>query len=150
MILDTLSQSAPYQLLGPRFAAGLNWLAEFSPATDAGRYDIDGADVFALVQSYDTVAATEKQYESHRVYADIQYVAEGLELIYYAPVAGLRPTMAYDEVKDCILYSDSAIATPLVLSPGSFAIFYAQDGHKPGCFHEASDRIKKVVIKVRL
>jgi YhcH/YjgK/YiaL family protein len=150
MILDTLSQAAPYQLLGPRFSAGFKWLAEFSPATADGRYDIDGDDVFALVQSYDTVPATEKKYESHRIYADIQYVAEGLELIYYAPTASLRPTMAYDEVKDCLLYSDPAVATPLVLEPGTFAIFFAQDGHKPGCLHKAADRIRKVVIKVRL
>src|SRR5688572_29530345 len=65
MILDTLSQSASYQQLGPRFAAGLKWLGEFSPATADGRYDIDGDDVFALVQSYDTVPSTEKKYESH-------------------------------------------------------------------------------------
>ncbi len=150
MILDTLSHSASYQQLGSRFAAGLKWLGAFSPATADGRYDIDGDDVFALVQSYDTVPATEKQYESHRVYADIQYVAEGSELIYYAPTVGLRPTMAYNEVKDYLLYSDPVAATPLLLEPGSFAIFYAQDGHKPGCSHKAANRIKKVVIKVRL
>src|SRR5205823_949045 len=115
-----------------------------------GRYDIDGDDVFALVQTYDTVPSTEKKYESHRVYADIQYVAEGSELIYYTPIAGLRPTMAYDEVKDYLLYSDPVAATPLLLEPGCFAIFYAQDGHKPGCVHNAANRIKKAVIKVRL
>lgn len=150
MILDTLSQSASYQTLGPRFAAGLAWLAEFSPATADGRYDIAGDEVFALVQSYDTVPPSEKKYESHRVYADIQYIADGAEVIYYAPTAGLAPTMAYDETRDCLLYSDPAAATPLFMAPGCFAIFYAQDGHKPGCVHLAASRVKKVVVKVRL
>lgn len=150
MILDTLSQLAPYQQLGPRFAAGLQWLGAFSPATEDGRYDIDGDDVFALVQSYDTVPAFEKKYESHRVYADIQYIADGSELIYYAPTTTLRVTKAYDEVKDYLLYSDPAAATPLLLEPGMFAIFYPRDAHKPGCLHSAAVRIKKVVIKVRL
>lgn len=150
MILDTLSQSALYRQLGPRFAAGLNWLEKFSDATADGRYDIDGDDVFALVQSYDTLPAAEKKYESHRVYADIQYMARGTELIYYAPIAGLQPVTAYDEVKDFMLYADPAAATPLLLERGSFAIFYAQDGHKPGCVHRAAERIKKVVVKVRL
>ena len=150
MILDTFFHSASYQQLGPRFAAGLKWLGKFSPDAAVGRYDIDGDDIFALVQSYDTVPSLEKRYESHRVYADIQYVAEGSELIYYAPIAGLRPTIAYDEVKDYLLYSDPAAATPLLLEPGSFAIFFAQDGHKPGCVYKAAARIKKVVVKVRL
>jgi biofilm protein TabA len=150
MILDTLSQSASYQPLGSRFVAGLKWLGEFSPATADGRYDIDGDDVFALVQSYDTVPPAEKKYESHRVYADIQYIAEGWEVIYYAPTAGLVPRMTYDETKDYLLYSDPAAATPLFLAPSSFAIFYAQDGHKPGCVHKTAARIKKVVVKVRL
>src|SRR5687768_2776721 len=135
MILDTLSHSASYRQLGSRFVAGLKWLEEFSPATADGRYDIDGDHVFALVQSYDTVPPTEKKYESHRVYADIQYIAEGSEVIYYATIAGLVPTTAYDETKDCLLYSDPAAATPLFMAPGRFAIFFAQDGHKPGCVH---------------
>jgi YhcH/YjgK/YiaL family protein len=150
MILDTLSQSLSYQQLGPRFAAGLEWLGEFSPATADGRYDIGGDNVFALVQSYDTVPPTEKKYESHRAYADIQYIAEGSEVIYYAPTSGLVPTMAYDETKDCLLYSDPAAATPLFMAPGRFAIFHPQDAHKPGCVHDTASRIKKVVVKARL
>lgn len=150
MVLDTLSQSASYQQLGPRFAAGLKWLGEFSPAMADGRYDINGDDVFALVQSYDTVPLAEKKFESHRVYADIQYIAEGSEVIYYAPTADLVPTMVYDEARDCILYTDPAAATPLLMGPGRFAVFYAQEGHKPGCIHDAASRVKKVVVKVRL
>jgi YhcH/YjgK/YiaL family protein len=150
MILDTLSQFASYQQIGLRFVAGFKWLATFSPTSADGRCDIDGDNVFALVQSYDTVPSLEKKYESHRVYADIQYVADGSELIYYAPTVGLQVTKAYDEVKDYQLYSDPAAATPLLLEPGMFAIFYAHDGHKPGCLHRAATRIKKVVIKVRL
>ncbi len=150
MILDTLSQSASYQPLGLRFVAGLKWLLEFSPQMADGRYDIEGDDVFALVQSYDTVPASEKKYESHRAYADIQYIAEGSEVIFYAPTTGLVSTIGYDEAKDCLLYSDPVAATPLSMAPGLFAIFLAQDGHKPGCVHNTKSRIKKVVVKVRL
>lgn len=150
MILDTLSHAASYQQLGPRFAAGFKWLVDFSPTMADGRYEIDGDHVFALVQSYVTVPPAEKKYESHRVYADVQYIAEGSEVIYYAPTAALIPTMAYDEGKDCLLYSDPVAATPLFLAPGCFAIFHPQDGHKPGCVHNTASRIKKVVVKVRL
>lgn len=150
MVIDTLTHAGLYHSLGPRFAAGLEWLRTFQPAIPDGRYEIRGDDVFALVQSYDTVPAAEKKYESHHVYADIQYVAAGTEVIHYAPVDGLQSVTAYDAPKDFLLYADPAAATPLHLPPGSFAIFHPQDGHKPGCVNGAPCRMKKVVIKVRV
>ena len=150
MIIDLLRHAPTYRNLGPRMSAGLDWLARFNPATPDGRYDIQGDDVFALVQSYDTAAATEKKYESHRVYADIQYVAAGTEVIYYAPTDRLQAVTEYDSPKDYLLYADPVGATPLHLDPGSFAIFYPHDGHKPGCIEGAPSRMKKVVIKVRV
>jgi len=150
VILDTLPHAAFSHALGPRFAAGLEWLATFSPDAADGRQDIDGDNVFALVQSYDTVPAAEKKFEAHHTHVDIQYVARGTEVIHYAPIAHMQPVMEYDAVKDYLLYADPAISTPLHLGPGSFAIFHPQDGHKPGCISGASCRIKKVVIKVRI
>jgi biofilm protein TabA len=150
MILDLLVHADSYHALSPGFAAGLDWLAKFTPQTADGRYDIDGDNVFALVQSYDTVAPTEKKYESHRIYADIQYVATGSELILYAPTAQLQPATAYDGDKDFLLYADPVATTPLLLGPGRFAVFLPQDGHKPGCVDGTPCRMKKVVIKVRV
>lgn len=150
MVIDTISHAGFYHSFGPRFAAGLEWLRNFQPETPDGRYDIRGDDVFALVQSYDTVPPAEKKYESHRLYADIQYVAAGTEVILYAPTGGLQPVTAYDGEKDFLLYADPTAATPLHLAPGSFAIFCPQDGHKPGCTNGAPCRMKKVVIKVRV
>lgn len=150
MVIDQLSYTGHYHSLGSRFTAGLNWLARFQPAMPDGRYDIEGDDVFALVQSYDTMPAAEKSYESHRAYADIQYVADGTEVIYYAPTESLHPVTPYDTEKDYLLYADPASATPLHLPPGTFAVFLPHDGHKPGCVNGAPCPVKKVVIKVRI
>lgn len=150
MILDTLDHHDAYQSLGPRFGAGLAWLAKFSPDTADGRYEIDGDHVFALVQSYNTAPAAEKKFEAHRIYADIQYIVAGTEIIQYAPVSVLQPSMEYDGKKDYLLFHDLPVTTSLRLSPGSFAIFYPRDGHKPCCSAESSSAIKKVVIKVRV
>lgn len=151
MILDIISHASHYHALGPRFAAGLQWLAAFSLNTADGRYDIDGDHVYALVQSYTTVAESEKKYESHRRYADIQFIAAGAESILYAPTDALTAVTAYDSQKDFLLYADpSAPATPLAMPPDTFAIFLPHDGHKPGCVAGSPSPIKKVVIKVRL
>jgi YhcH/YjgK/YiaL family protein len=150
MILDTLSNAARYAPLGPRLARGFEWLARFQPGMADGRHPIDGDDVYALVQSYVTAPPSEKKWEAHRVYLDIQYLASGTETIFWAPVATLAPTTEYDSAKDYQLFADPAAATPLLLTPGSFAIFYPPDGHKPCCLAGAAGPVKKVVIKARV
>jgi biofilm protein TabA len=150
MILDTLDVATAYGGLTPRFATAFAWLAAFSPETPDGRVDLEGDDLYALVQSYGTVSPDQKAYESHRAYADIQFVAAGAEVIYYAPISSLRPTTAYDPDKDCVLYADPPVGTPLHLGPGTMAIFLPHDGHKPGCSNGQRCEMKKVVVKVRL
>jgi YhcH/YjgK/YiaL family protein len=151
MIIDLIAHVPSYRSLGPRFAAGFEWLAAFAPDTANGRCDIHGDDVYALVQSYETAAAADKKYESHRLYADIQFLVAGDECIFYAPTDALTAVTLYDSQKDFILYADPTPAgTPLAMRPGVFAIFLPQDGHKPGCKAGASAPAKKVVVKVRL
>ncbi|HRE82941.1 MAG TPA: YhcH/YjgK/YiaL family protein [Opitutaceae bacterium] len=150
MIIDLLANASPYRKLSPGFASGLDWLARFQPETPDGRYEIDGDAVYALVQSYDTVPATEKKYEAHRVYADIQYVAVGKEVIEYAPINALASITDYDATKDFLLFADPVSPLPLPLTPGMFAIFLPADGHKPCLISTDVCRIKKVVLKVRI
>lgn len=150
MIIDLLANAAPYRKLSPGFAAGIDWLARFQPETPDGRYEIDGDAVYALVQSYDTVPATEKKYEAHRTYADIQYVAVGNEIIQYAPINALVPVTDYDTTKDFQLFADPVAPLQLHLAPGMFSIFLPADGHKPNLVSTDVFRVKKVVVKVRV
>ena len=41
MILTTLADSAPYEALGSRIAAGLGWLRSMDPTIEDGRHPID-------------------------------------------------------------------------------------------------------------
>jgi biofilm protein TabA len=148
MILDTLAHAANYSGLNPRITRGLSWLGSFHADLPDGRYEIAGDEVYALVQSYETVPAKEKRFESHERYLDIQYVAAGTEVIHCVPTSALERLTSYDAAKDCTLYAETAATTPLLLGPGSFAIFYPHDGHKPGCVNGTPSRIKKVVLKV--
>lgn len=150
VILDTLSSASAHRGLGSRFNAAFDWLATFKPETPDGRYDIEGDQVFALVQSYDTAPATEKKFEAHRIYADVQFVAAGIEVIYYAPTSDLTVAKEYDPEKDYLLYGEPPAATPLRMAPGTFAVFLPHDGHKPGCTNGVPARMKKVVVKVRV
>jgi len=71
-------------------------------------------------------------------------------VILYAPLPTLSPTMEYDPKRDVILFTDPAASLGLQFKPGDFAIFYPQDGHKPGCIASAPSTVKKVVIKAKV
>lgn len=149
MIYDALAHAALHRQLSPRFAQAFDFLARFDPATADGRISLDGDNLFALVQSYQTAPASTKVFESHQIYADIQYVAAGEELIFTATLDRLKVTTPYSATNDAALYTGPD-DTPLRLRAGDFCVLWPQDGHKPCCQWHAAAAVKKVVMKVRL
>ena len=150
MILTTLDDSAPFEVLDPRIAAGLRWLRSMDADVEDGRHPIDGDDVFALVQTYETVPGTEKRFETHVRHVDLQYVADGHERILHAPAAALAVETPYDQANDITFYAEPPFASSLLMRPGDLAVFHPGDAHKPGCMAGGRHRVKKVVVKVRI
>lgn len=151
MILDTLAQSAQYDALNPRFARAFAFLRQLPADAKVGRHEIDGDDCFALVQQYTTKPVAERQFEAHRQYIDIQFVARGREYIYWAPLSTLtNVTMPFDTSKDAALYSGAPEKAPIEVREGQFAILFPQDGHAPACAWGDPAEVRKVVVKVRV
>lgn len=150
MILDSLANHALYHALSPRIAAGLEWLAAYQGDAEPGRYPIQGDDVRAIVQTYETAPAADKRWESHIHHLDIQYIVSGHERIFHSPVGALEVKTPYNEVKDVTFYHEPPASSSLLLGPGEYAIFYPSDAHKPGCTADDGERVEKVVIKIRL
>jgi YhcH/YjgK/YiaL family protein len=152
MILDTLAHSDSYLAVHPLFSAAFAYLKAFDPATPDGKYPIDGQRLYAAVQRYNTAQADTKAWETHQVYADIQYIVSGSERLFYAPAETLPEGTPYNDVKDVQKYGTGTIpnAASTILSAGEFAIYLPHDGHKPGCIVECPEPIVKVVLKVRL
>lgn len=149
MIFDHLDNVFLYLGLGPRFAAAFGYLRAFTPDIVDGKYLVEGEDVYAAVQTYDTAPAAARNWESHRLYADIQYLHSGEELIYHRDVSTLTVKTPYNLEKDSLSYigpEDQA----LVMKAGNFAIFWPHDGHKPSCVLRAPTQARKVVMKVRV
>jgi biofilm protein TabA len=115
-----------------------------------GSIEIDGTQVYALLQAYETKMPKESVlFEGHRKYIDIQYIIEGEETIYWTPTNHLAVTTAYDETKD-IWFSQSAIgdATPVILLAGQLVVLFPTDAHAPTHAVGAPMHVRKVVIKV--
>ncbi|HAI85169.1 MAG TPA: YhcH/YjgK/YiaL family protein, partial [Chitinophagaceae bacterium] len=75
MIIDTLANANRYEQLHPLFSKAFSYLKN----TDfihlpKGKYTIDGEQLFAIVNEYDTVDAANEQCEAHKKYIDIQFI----------------------------------------------------------------------------
>jgi biofilm protein TabA len=151
MILAPLSQADAYHGLHPLFPAAFAYLQNFDPQTPDGKYEIQGTDLYAGVQRYQTSASEEKKWEAHERYGDIQVVFAGQEYCGHTHRDNLQSIQPYSTEKDVEKFA--APTTPfsrLLLSPGQFCIFYPEDGHQPGVKVAESQAVLKVVIKFRL
>jgi YhcH/YjgK/YiaL family protein len=148
MVIDDLRNAAQYHALGARFEKGLRWLADNDVAAMAPeRYDIDGDDVFVMVQEYDSKPKADGFWEAHRQYADIQLVVSGAEHMGYAPTPTLKAG-DYDDSRDLLPLDGEGLF--IEMRAGTFMILWPQDAHMPGMAIDTSSPVKKAVVKVRL
>ena len=151
MILDQLSSSAAYESVHPLFPKAFAYLRAFDMKTEDGKYELQGQDLVAIVQRYQTAPSADKLWEAHQVFGDIQVVYQGLENCGHADQKTLVVTMPYIAEKDVEKYAAPSSPTALLtLGRGNFAIFHPQDGHQPGVQIGTPGEILKVVIKFRL
>lgn len=149
MIFDTLNNFANYARLAPGTWAKLAaFLHGCTAETPAGRYEIDGDRLYAMVQSYNLHPVRPEKLEIHRNYVDIQLLLAGRETIVYRPVDGLPVTAEYDAVRDIAFYHlDEKGSVAIPLEPGNFALFFPEEGHLPGN-GDPADSVVKVVVKI--
>lgn len=151
MIVNDLAHAAQYESMHPSFAKAFAFLREHDfGAMEPGRVDIQGTDLYALVQAYQTAEPADKKWETHEAYLDIQYVAAGTEICGWAPAGTMEPAGDYIPEKDIRYYHDTAPFTPVRLTEGFFAILMPEDIHRPGCRAEQPEAVRKVVLKVRI
>ena len=151
MIYDTLNNIAFYKGLSPDIYEGLKFLQQVNPDIAVGTYQLT-PNVKAIVSEYTTKEVNENGYEAHRQNIDIQYLLKGKEKIACLPVGELSVTKPYNEETDAAFYNAVSDFSPSILDlrPGYFAIFYPQDGHMPQLCANEPEKVKKVVVKVRL
>lgn len=135
-----------------RWETAFTWLQEQDLENiEPGRYELEGSDVFVSVTEYVPKPIEDVQFEAHRVYADIQYVATGQEQISIVPIDDAVITEPYDEENDVMFLSTPA-SEHRIATPDRFFVFFPSDAHRPSVRVNENDSslVKKVVVKVRL
>lgn len=151
MIIDTLDNFERYLKMNSKFEKAFRFLTENKLENlDVGKHEIDGDEIYAIVQSYTTSLPDEKLWEAHKQYIDIQYIVAGRETIEWAPVDSLKILEVYSEEKDAAFLGEEVIWTSAQMKEGYFGVYYPEDAHKPGCIFETSGPVKKIVIKIKI
>lgn len=126
---------------------------EFLGRTDldtlkAGNHEIDGKNVYAIIQEYNSKNPEDAQYESHRHYTDIQHIISGTEAIGLIDLSQTSVKTPYVEDKDIAFYTASG-GSRHVATKDYFFIFFPDDAHMPGMKVDENIPVRKVVIKVK-
>lgn len=151
MIFDTIKNIGCYRGLGSNMDRAIEALlsTDFS-ALETGRYEVDGDDVFFMIQEPTLKEEDEARYEIHRSYADIQLALTDGEVILALPAGQIEEWQPFDLEKDAGFSTNAEPGIPLEMKPGCFAIFFPQDAHMPCLRGGDEKKSRKVVVKVRL
>lgn len=149
MIIDKLSNSHLYSGLGEKINKAIDYLKKTDfTKMQLGKYEIDGENIFALVNEYNTKDENEGKLEAHKKYIDVQFVAKGKELMGYAPLENQKVIDEYNEQNDIMFFVGDKSFTKV--DEGMFAIFFPTDVHLPGIKFDEKSNVKKIVIKVKV
>ena len=137
-----------YKKVHPRFDVAFEALKKFAAeCPEDGKYEIDGKNVFISVMTGPTKPESEKKFEVHRDYIDIQDIVSGEEIMGNESLDKLTPATEYKpDVQKLDLNSEY---DKIKLSAGEFAIFFPYEPHAPGiAVNDLPTEVKKIVVKV--
>lgn len=147
MIFDTLENIKNYEGLGRVYTA-LKFLSETDfTKMDLGRYELQGDDIFYMVQRYET-DPDKTISEAHKKYIDIQFMVDGEEIIGIAPISCNKTEKEAKPENDVWFYECKT--EPLTLIKNSFMVLYPSDLHCPGVAVDKPLSCLKVVVKVKV
>ena len=148
MILDILENVKLYLAINKGFAKALEFLSRPDlKELPAGRHEIDGTRVYALVINGPGKKKEDAPLEIHKRYIDIQLVLAGTDNMGWKPtLLCKKPSREYDGKSDIQFFADEP-DTWLTTKSGAFAIFFPEDAHAPMI---SSGELHKIVVKVAL
>ena len=134
------------------FKTAFDWLkGEAWKTMEVGTVKIDGDEVYAFVQEYETKPVEAVKFERHHHYADIQMTMEGHELIYVGQTEEETGKLTVPYKPDVEFYGSNTEKADLVhLTPGIACVLYPIDAHLPGVTTDGPCFVRKVVVKIKV
>ena len=148
MILSKLNGQDDFSAYPAAIQRAIQWLKTTDVlALEAGKVQIEGTDMYALVQDLTTKA--EAKAESHDKYLDLMYWPEAGERIGVAPRTGRETISEAVPEKDKTHYSAVEQENFLATAPGDFIVLFPWDIHRPGLILDSEPvTFRKIVMKI--
>jgi len=150
MIFDKIRHLHRYSV--PMSNAVLKFIADHDCANlPDGEMEIEGRQLFVRIMSYYPKPPVENRFEIHRIYADVQYIVSGAEIMQTARLEDLTPSTDYDAKGDYHFFTANATTSDFIVQAGEFAVFYPNQAHRTSCVYEGyKGLVKKLVFKVKI
>lgn len=146
MIYDTVKNLRLYSGFNPAFEAITKFIEENDLKTmPCESYDV-AEGIRVSIAEYEP--NTGGNYEAHRDYHDLQLAITGEEAIDVLPIEFAKDSTGYKPDIE-FFTSQTAQATRVALTEGTFAFLAPADTHKP-CIKMGADKIKKAVFKIKI
>lgn len=151
MIISNIENAPEQVLMNQKMEVAFHFLQNTNlEDLPDGRIEIDGIQVFAIVESYQTKQfSTSIEFEGHKKYIDVQYVVVGQEVMGWAHLSEVQVTTSYDDKTDAWLgFLPIDKVNLFRISARQIAIFFPTDAHAPQLASGKSAPVKKIVIKI--
>ncbi len=152
MVIDNLKNCKLYFSMHKNFEKAFEFIKKaVDENLPVGKYEIDGKELYASVQEYNSKLRADAKAEGHNNYIDIQFVVSGVEAADVFDIDKATSKTEYNSDKDVRFYEDIDGANYCVINAGEYGIFFPHDIHKPGqSINETPAPVKKIVVKVKV
>ena len=147
MILGTKENLLTYKGISDNLDKAIDFIMNMDESIEDGKYLIDGDEVYANVMTGTLNDSAEINYEAHKKYGDLQFILEGGEIFYYAPVSRCTAATEYNEQKD--VYMLKGDGEKINAAPKDFYILFSEDAHAPSRGEKKSG-FRKAVVKFKI
>ncbi len=152
MVIDNLNNCKLYFSMHKNFEKAFDFIKKaIQENLPVGKYEIDGKELYASVQEYNSKLRADAKAEGHNNYIDIQFVVSGTEAADVFDISKATPKSEYNSDKDVMFYEDFDGANYCKIGANEYGIFFPHDIHKPGMsINESPAAVKKIVVKVKI
>lgn len=119
---------------------------------EAGKYEIDGKKMYAMISDTKTEPVADRKPEAHKNYIDVQYLVTGEEKLGFVNISEEYVPVTVNEEKDVLFYAHEDIKGESFVNakPGDFSVFFPSDIHRPGCAVNEPMAIRKAIVKISI
>lgn len=152
MIFDTINNLNKYKSI-PNLDLILDFLKDKNLSDlPEGDIEIKGKKLIVKLLRYFPKSAEEKNFETHKIYTDVQIIVKGVEKIQVTNRENLGESIKDKKVReDFYLFAVSGPISEIISKENNFVVFFPDEPHKPSCTYQKIDEpILKLVFKTTL